>query len=61
MEEEPNFLKQPNGFATKAIHAGQIAENWNSKAVVPPISLSTKFKQFGPAQHPVSGSYKQIL
>lgn len=45
------FRAQPKGFATKAIHAGQNADQWNSKAVVPPISLSTTFKQHGPAQH----------
>merc|ERR1711953_1047395 len=36
-------------FATKALHAGQEPEQWNSMAVVPPISLSTTFKQDGPA------------
>merc|ERR1712215_628456 len=36
-------------FATKALHAGQEPEQWNSMAVVPPISLSTTFKQDAPA------------
>jgi len=36
-------------FATKALHEGQEPEQWNSMAVVPPISLSTTFKQDGPA------------
>ena len=36
-------------FATKALHEGQEPEQWNSMAVVPPISLSTTFKQFAPA------------
>jgi len=36
-------------FATKALHAGQEPEQWNSMAVVPLISLSTTFKQQGPA------------
>uniref|UniRef100_A0A182Q2Z1 cystathionine gamma-lyase n=1 Tax=Anopheles farauti TaxID=69004 RepID=A0A182Q2Z1_9DIPT len=45
------FLPQPKGFSTKAIHVGQDAEQWNSMAVVPPISMSTTFKQFGPGQH----------
>ncbi|CAO1427881.1 unnamed protein product, partial [Diamesa tonsa] len=44
-------MKQPAGFATKAIHAGQKPELWNSRAVVPPISLSTTYKQSGPGQH----------
>ena len=37
-------------FATKASHSGQEPEQWNSMAVVPPISLSTTFKQDGPAE-----------
>ncbi|XP_053658513.1 cystathionine gamma-lyase [Anopheles marshallii] len=45
------FLPQPKGFATKAIHVGQDAEQWTSMAVVPPISMSTTFKQHGPGQH----------
>ncbi|GAB6028914.1 hypothetical protein CHUAL_004713 [Chamberlinius hualienensis] len=32
-------------FATNAIHVGQEPEQWNSMAVVPPISLSSTFKQ----------------
>ena len=35
-------------FATDAIHAGQEPEQWASMAVIPPISLSTTFKQAGP-------------
>ncbi|KAI0211416.1 Cystathionine gamma-lyase [Lamellibrachia satsuma] len=30
-------------FATSAIHTGQEPEQWNSRAVIPPISLSTTF------------------
>lgn len=41
-------------FATDAIHVGQEPEQWKSMAVVPPISLSTTFKQTGPGQHAVS-------
>ncbi|XP_062536737.1 cystathionine gamma-lyase [Armigeres subalbatus] len=48
---EDGFRAQPKGFATKAIHVGQDAEQWKSRAVVPPISMSTTFKQFGPAKH----------
>ncbi|XP_062510043.1 cystathionine gamma-lyase-like [Corticium candelabrum] len=36
-------------FATDAIHVGQEPEQWSSYAVVPVISLSTTFKQDGPA------------
>ena len=40
-------------FATCAIHEGQEPEQWKSMAIVPPISLSTTFKQFAPAEHAV--------
>lgn len=45
------FRMQPKGFATKAIHVGQDADQWNCKSVVPHITMSTTFKQSGPAQH----------
>ncbi|XP_043097511.1 cystathionine gamma-lyase-like [Puntigrus tetrazona] len=38
-------------FATDAIHVGSEPEQWNSRAVVPPISLSTTFKQHEPGKH----------
>ncbi|XP_073808942.1 cystathionase (cystathionine gamma-lyase), like isoform X3 [Danio rerio] len=38
-------------FATNAIHVGSEPEQWSSMAVVPPISLSTTFKQHGPGKH----------
>uniref|UniRef100_H2ZCQ4 Cystathionine gamma-lyase n=1 Tax=Ciona savignyi TaxID=51511 RepID=H2ZCQ4_CIOSA len=37
-------------FATDAIHVGQEPEQWNSMMVVPPITPSTTFKQFGPGE-----------
>ncbi|NXA03874.1 CGL lyase, partial [Sapayoa aenigma] len=45
------FLPPFPHFATSAIHAGQEPEQWRSGAVVPPISLSTTFKQRGPGDH----------
>ncbi|XP_020494903.1 cystathionine gamma-lyase [Labrus bergylta] len=45
------FSKAFKSFATKAIHVGQEPEQWKSLAVVPPISLSTTFKQNGPGNH----------
>lgn len=48
---EEGFLQQEPGFATKAIHVGQEPEQWNSNAVIPPITLSTTFKQEAPAKH----------
>ncbi|XP_055383081.1 cystathionine gamma-lyase [Condylostylus longicornis] len=48
---EPEYRKQPKGFATKAIHVGQDPEQWNSYCVIPPIVTSTTFKQNGPAEH----------
>jgi len=44
------FKVQPKGFATKAIHVGQGAEQWEHLAIVPPLVTSTTFKQFKPAQ-----------
>ncbi|XP_058812407.1 cystathionine gamma-lyase-like [Topomyia yanbarensis] len=48
---EDGFRVQPKGFATKAIHVGQEPEQWKCMSVVPPISMSTTFKQFGPSHH----------
>ncbi|NXI06588.1 CGL lyase, partial [Irena cyanogastra] len=45
------FLPPFKHFATSAIHAGQEPEQWRSGAVVPPISLSTTFKQRAPGDH----------
>ena len=44
-------------FGTLAIHAGQDPEQWNSRAVVPPISMSSTFKQDAPGVHRVRESY----
>ena len=38
-------LARFSGFATGALHAGQEPEQWKSRAVIPPISMSTTFKQ----------------
>ncbi|XP_041506290.1 cystathionine gamma-lyase [Microtus oregoni] len=47
----PNgFLPSFQHFATQAIHVGQEPEQWNSRAVVLPISLATTFKQDSPGQ-----------
>jgi len=43
------FRENDAHFGTKALHAGQDPEQWESMAVVPPISLSTTFKQESPA------------
>lgn len=45
-----NYKPFPH-FGTDAIHAGQDPEQWNSKAVVPLISMSTTFKQSAPGEH----------
>ncbi|KAK7100507.1 hypothetical protein V1264_023450 [Littorina saxatilis] len=50
MAASHNFTPFPH-FATNAIHEGQEPEQWKSMAVVPPISTSTTFKQFAPAEH----------
>ncbi|XP_065836136.1 cystathionine gamma-lyase-like isoform X2 [Oscarella lobularis] len=33
------------GFATKAVHCSQSPSQWNSRAIVPPITLSDTFEQ----------------
>jgi len=43
------FRENDKHFATKALHVGQEPEQWSSMAVVPPISMSTTFKQDAPA------------
>jgi len=40
--------KRWENFATKAIHEGQDPEKWKSRMVVPPITLSTTYKQLEP-------------
>ncbi|GLV32850.1 Cystathionine gamma-lyase [Carabus blaptoides fortunei] len=50
MGEENGFQPLPVGFMTKAIHVGQDPEQWNSLSVIPPITMSTTFKQHGPAE-----------
>ncbi|XP_064285271.1 cystathionine gamma-lyase-like isoform X2 [Passer domesticus] len=42
------YLPPFEHFATDAIHFGQEPEQWSSWAVVPPITLSTTFKQEEP-------------
>ncbi|KAL5486743.1 hypothetical protein EMCRGX_G019262 [Ephydatia muelleri] len=37
-------------FGTLATHAGQDPDQWNTRAVVPPISLSSTFKQASPGK-----------
>ncbi|XP_050833387.1 cystathionine gamma-lyase-like isoform X1 [Serinus canaria] len=44
------FLPPFPNFATHAIHYGQEPEQWSSWAVVPPITLSTIFKQRVPGE-----------
>ncbi|XP_026478452.1 cystathionine gamma-lyase [Ctenocephalides felis] len=44
------FRRQPAGFETRAIHVGQEPEQWRSMALVPPITMSTTFKQDAPAE-----------
>ncbi|XP_020848656.1 cystathionine gamma-lyase [Phascolarctos cinereus] len=48
---EKGFRPHFPHFATRAIHEGQEPEQWTCQAVVPPISLSTTFKQKAPGQH----------
>lgn len=50
---EEHFTPFPH-FSTLAIHAGQDPRQWNSRAIVPPISLATTFQQDEPGVFPVS-------
>ena len=47
-------------FATSALHVGQEPEQWKSRAVIPPISMSTTFKQFEPAKFAVGQIYSLL-
>ncbi|KAK9882374.1 hypothetical protein WA026_020897 [Henosepilachna vigintioctopunctata] len=49
MDGNMGHLPFPKSFATSAIHVAQEPEQWSSMDVVTPISLSTTFKQAGPA------------
>ncbi|KAM7287413.1 cystathionine gamma-lyase [Ixodes scapularis] len=37
-------------FNTKAVHVGQDPDQWNSRAVIPPITLSSTFQQKAPGE-----------
>ena len=41
-------------FGTLTIHAGQDPEQWNSRAVVPPIFMSSTYQQDAPGVHRVT-------
>lgn len=49
VEDRPPAAKY-RGFGTIAIHAGQKPERWSMNQVVPPISLSTTYKQARPGE-----------
>lgn len=59
MTDSNNLLHQKTDphFGTKAIHVGQNPDQWSFKDVVPPISLTTTYKQYGPNDHAVSFIY----
>lgn len=46
-------------FATDAIHAGQDPNQWNSKMVVPPITMSSTFAQPSPGVCPEGYDYSR--
>jgi len=52
MDELEDFVPYAH-FSTQAIHVGQEPEQWGSRAVVPPISMATTFKQDEPGKHAV--------
>ena len=59
MEDVKKFVPFPH-FGTDALHAGQEPEQWKSMAVVPPISMSTTFKQPAPAEHVVGNMFSYV-
>ncbi|KAK9722461.1 Cys/Met metabolism PLP-dependent enzyme [Popillia japonica] len=50
MSEDSGYLPEPKGFSTKAIHSATNPDKWDSMCVVPPLVLSTTFKQPAPGQ-----------
>jgi cystathionine gamma-lyase len=50
-----NLKKPTDGFGTRAVHVGSAA-NEETGAVIPPISLSTTYKQAAIGVHKVSES-----
>lgn len=48
--ENEGFLSEDSRFATKAIHSGYKPGAYGSWAIIPPICMSTTFKQTGPAE-----------
>lgn len=50
MAEDRGYLTNDTSFATRAIHEGNEPEQWRHMSLVPPITMSTSFKQDGPAQ-----------
>lgn len=56
--ENEGFLSEDSRFATKAIHSGYKPGAYGSWAIIPPICMSTTFKQTGPAE-PVLYEYSR--
>ncbi|KAI4461928.1 trans-sulfuration enzyme family member [Holotrichia oblita] len=50
MSENSGYLPEPKGFSTKAIHSATDPDKWDSMCVVPPLVLSTTYKQIAPGQ-----------
>lgn len=50
MADNNGYLPLPTGFQTKAIHVGQDPDQWDSRCLIPPITLSTTFKVGGPGE-----------
>lgn len=55
-QSRSDFLPPFPHFATDAIHYAQEPEQWNSRAVVPPITLTTSFKLKDPKDDQVSAA-----
>lgn len=59
--EIAKFKEQPKGFATRALHDGQDPDKWKSRAVIPPIVMSTTFKQESPGKHSVRSCIQVVV
>ena len=51
LPELTGYRDNDDHFPTKAIHVGQKPEQWSSMAVIPPITLSSIFKQYAPGKN----------
>lgn len=59
MCDNSGYLAPPKGFSTAAIHAYQEPDQWESQAVVAPLTASATYKLYGPGEPKVN--YKKTI